>query len=134
MRGYRTETLSSVYDLPAGEAMEPLPSPPVSGVYHAVNRKARSNRRNANDITVDVESKRIFILSSDDSERLGPSPLRRSDVANKDRCDQLFIGQTVLLCVATVLQISSIIVIFIQRRIYSRNIRALRLNSGTNRY
>uniref|UniRef100_A0A7I4Y608 ZP domain-containing protein n=1 Tax=Haemonchus contortus TaxID=6289 RepID=A0A7I4Y608_HAECO len=134
MRGYHTETLSSVFDLPAGEAMEPLPSPPVSGVYHAVNRKARSNRRHANDITVDVESKRIFILSSDDSERLGSSPLRRSDVANKDRCDQLFIGQTVLLCVATVLQVSSIIVIIVQRRIYNRNIRALRLNSGTHRY
>ncbi|KAK6043066.1 hypothetical protein COOONC_19429 [Cooperia oncophora] len=62
--GYRTKTLSSVYDLPFGEAMDTLPLPSPASVFYAFNRRPRSSRENADNITLDVESKRVIFYTS----------------------------------------------------------------------
>lgn len=58
-QGYRTETISSIYDLPAGLTLDPLPMPSPANVFYASNVKARSKREDAENITVEVEAKRV---------------------------------------------------------------------------
>ncbi|KAK5978854.1 ZP domain-containing protein [Trichostrongylus colubriformis] len=135
MRGYRTETLSSISNLPVGNEVDPLPLPSPAGIFYAYNRRPRSSHENANNVTLDVESKRMLVFSSDDSERLDSGTLRRqSQVSSTVECNRLVLGQTVFVCVAAILQVSSVVVILVQRRLYRRNLHALLLRSESSRY
>uniref|UniRef100_A0A0K0DQJ7 Zasp-like motif domain-containing protein n=1 Tax=Angiostrongylus cantonensis TaxID=6313 RepID=A0A0K0DQJ7_ANGCA len=58
-QGYRTETISSVFDVPPGKSLEPMPLPPPATVFYAKSRIPRSNRRTSENTTVDVEAKRL---------------------------------------------------------------------------
>lgn len=132
-QGYRTETISSIYDLPAGLTLDPLPMPSPANVFYASNVKARSKREDAENITVEVEAKRMLVFSSDDSERIDTAALRRGGDSEKEPCGRVLIVQTVFLCVAAVLQVISVVVILLQRRLYHRNLRALWLRCSNNR-
>ncbi|VDP23023.1 unnamed protein product, partial [Heligmosomoides polygyrus] len=105
VEGYRTETISSIYDLPAGLTLDPLPMPSPANVFYASNVKARSKREDAENITVEVEAKRMLVFSSDDSERIDTAALRRGGDSEKEPCGRVLIVQTVFLCVAAVLQV-----------------------------
>ncbi|VDL71718.1 unnamed protein product [Nippostrongylus brasiliensis] len=124
VQGYRTETLSSVYDLPPGMALEPLPTPTPADVFFAANRRLRSKRNGVENITVEVEAKRILVLSSDESDHIDATTIERSEFVDTSQCGRVLVTQTLFLCAAALMQVTSVAVILVQRRIYHRNLRA----------
>ncbi|CAJ0604774.1 unnamed protein product [Cylicocyclus nassatus] len=123
---YRTETLSSVYDVPLGHDLDPMPRPAPAQIYYASKRKPRSHKLPATEnITLEVEAKKLMVFS-DESDRLDVPSSNSEDPGDK-RCDRIIISQTVFLSAAALLQATSIAVILIQRRLYKRNVEELLL-------
>ncbi|KAL6735823.1 hypothetical protein Aduo_006230 [Ancylostoma duodenale] len=134
-QGYRTETLSSVYDVPAGVDIDPMPSPTPAHIFYASNRRPRSHKPASENITVEVEAKEMLVFSSDDSDRLDvSSPPAPSDQPIVMPCSRVIISQTVFLCAAALLQATSIAVILLQRRLYKRNVEELLLRIPSKQY
>lgn len=62
VQGYRTETLSSVYDVPAGVDIDPMPSPTPAHIFYASNRRPRRDKPGSENITVEVEAKEVSFV------------------------------------------------------------------------
>ncbi|KJH41861.1 hypothetical protein DICVIV_12155 [Dictyocaulus viviparus] len=114
---YRTETISSVFDLSPNRAVEPMPSPFPANIYYAKPRFTRSDKHPPiENITVEVEAKKMLVFSSDDNERINTSSNCRHNIVDDSLCNRIIIGQAVLLAAAVLLQVTSIVVIITQRR------------------
>ncbi|EYB83247.1 hypothetical protein Y032_0339g2955 [Ancylostoma ceylanicum] len=133
-QGYRTETLSSVFDLPAGVVIDPMPSPTPAHIFYASNRRPRSHQAAPENITVEVEANEMLVFSSDDSDRLEVTSPAPSDQPIVMPCSRVIISQTVFLCAAALLQATSIAVILLQRRLYKRNVEELLLRIPSKQY